>query len=139
MNTTDLIQDAHLMLETIKMCKSPSVRAAAARQLADIAAQLQAAINEPDHPTLKESVEKFHADVNDEPKDDIHVIDLAMKYRTRDGQDVHNLWISNNADLNYPVSGILGINRNYWTVSGKFFNFDDNPHPLDLIPTGELA
>jgi hypothetical protein len=143
MNTDHLIQDACLMLETIEQCHSPAFKAAAARQLVDIvvdiAAQLQAAVSvaeEPKHPTLKESVEKFHEALTAEPADDRPVIDLAMKYRTRDGRDVTRL--SKYDGATYSYHGLVDGCLRTWTKHGRW-HAGINPNELDLIPTGEPA
>lgn len=124
MNTTDLIQDARLMLETIEQCNSPAFRAAAARQLTDIAAQLQSASSLPD-PSEPEPEEEPPA-----------MIDLAFKYRTRDGREVTELQIRGNTG--YPIWGVVEGGERNWTKEG-FFVSADNEHSCDLIPTGELA
>lgn len=124
MNTTDLIQDARLMLETIEQCNSPAFRAAAARQLTEIAAQLQSASSLPD-PSEPEPEEEPPA-----------MIDLAMKYRTRDGRAVTGL-IMRQGGLAYPIEGDVEGGARNWDIYGRFVS--DYNHGCDLIPTGELA
>jgi hypothetical protein len=119
MNTDQLIQDARLMLETIQQCNSPAFKASAARQLVDIANQLQAAT--PEQP----------AAAKERP-----VIDLAMKYRTRDGREVTELHIRDN--LRFPIWGIVEGQTRNWDEEG-FFMDRGKRHGCDLIPTGERA
>jgi hypothetical protein len=158
MNTpqiTELIKDASYALAILAEVTSPAFRQAAVRQLArivrefhdiefapnhpDIANQLQAATPEPEQPTLKESVEKFH-DALATAAEDRPVIDLAMKYRTRDGREVKELRFAQEA-MTWVAEGTVGDDLMYWTIYGGY-DFDSNgekPDPLDLIPTGEPA
>lgn len=128
MNTDQLIhekyEDADLALRVIINSTSPAFRQAAARQLVDIAAQLQAAVGktEPLQP---------------EPAEPRPVIDLAMKYRTRDGREVTNLHIRDHSSQ-WPIWGdVSGMERN-WTKYGDFTKPGDECD-CDLIPTGEPA
>jgi hypothetical protein len=126
MNTAQLIKDAILMLETIEQCNSPAFKATAARQLVDIAVEIAAqyyvpaVTPEPEQP--------------DEPAEPRPVIDLAMKYRTRDGREVTELHIRDN--LRFPIWGVVEGETRNWTKEG-FFMDRDKQHGCDLIPTGE--
>jgi hypothetical protein len=128
MNTDQLIHDARLMLETIEQCHSPAFKATAARQLVDIAVEIAAqyyvpsATPEPEQP---------------EPAESRPVIDLAMKYRTRDGQEVRKLHIDDGGDR-YPFWGRVDGSLRSWDKNG-FYLGNHTPCELDLIPTGERA
>jgi hypothetical protein len=126
MNTDQLIQDAHMMLETIEQCNSPAFKATAARQLVDIAVEIAAqyyvlAVT-PEQPAAAE----------ERP-----VIDLAMNYRTRDGREVTDLK-DDGSTGGYMFYGRVGDRLRYWDKEG-FWMTCSEPSPLDLIPTGELA
>jgi hypothetical protein len=125
MNTDQLIQDARLMLETIQQCNSPAFKASAARQLVDIAVQIAAQYYVP------AATPEQPAAAKERP-----VIDLAMKYRTRDGREVTEL---HNSDSSfYPYFGYVDGYLRAWTTKGHW-HAEINPHELDLIPTGEPA
>ena len=126
MNTptfNDLINDAKLALDTIENGKSPVFRLSAAEWLESIAKQLLAAVATPEP-------------AQPEPADDRPVIDLKMKYRTRDGREVTGLEIRNS--LNFPIWGVVDGGARNWTREG-FFVSNDTQHDFDLIPTGEPA
>jgi len=125
MNTDQLIQDARLMLETIKQCNSPAFKASAARQLVDIAVQIAAQYYVP------AATPEQPAAAKERP-----VIDLAMKYRTRDGREVTELHIRDN--LRFPIWGIVEGQTRNWDEEG-FFMDRGKRHGCDLIPTGERA
>jgi len=141
MNTpqiTELIKDASYALAILAEVTSPAFRQAAVRQLAsivrefhdiefapnhpDIANQLQAATPEPEQP----------AAAKERP-----VIDLTMKYRTRDGQEVTGLK-SDGAKDGYMILGVVSGVIRYWDQHG-FWIDSNSPNDLDLIPTGERA
>jgi hypothetical protein len=125
MNTDQLIQDARLMLETIQQCNSPAFKASAARQLADIAVQIAAQYYVP------AATPEQPAAAKERP-----VIDLAMKYRTRDGREVTELHIRDN--LRFPIWGIVEGQTRNWDEEG-FFIDRGKRHGCDLIQTGERA
>jgi hypothetical protein len=125
MNTDQLIQDARLMLETIQQCNSPAFKASAARQLVDIAVQIAAQYYVP------AATPEQPAAAKERP-----VIDLAMKYRTRDGREVTELHIRDN--LRFPIWGIVEGQTRNWDEEG-FFMDRGKRHGCDLIPTGERA
>ncbi len=126
MNTDQLIEDACLMLETIKECHSHEFKATAARQLVDIAVQIAAQYYVP-----------AATPEQPEPAESRPVIDLAMKYRTRGGQEVRELHIDDDGDR-YPFWGRVDGSRTSWDKNG-FYLGDHAPCELDLIPTGEPA
>jgi len=125
MNTDQLIQDARLMLETIQQCNSPAFKASAARQLVDIAVQIAAQYYVPAATPEQPAAAKER-----------RVIDLAMKYRTRDGREVTELHIRDN--LRFPIWGIVEGQTRNWDEEG-FFMDRGKRHGCDLIPTGERA
>ena len=75
----------------------------------------------------------------DEEEDDWEppaVIDPAFKYRTRDGREVTSLIAT--ADEKWSYRGYVQGCAISWTKEGRWATTATD-HPLDLIPTGELA
>ena len=129
-NTTELTDEADLCLRVILSSPSPTFRLVAARQLGDIAKRLQAEVAEP---------ERGETIAADEPSDDRPVIDLAMKYRTRDGREVTGLSSKGVQGSIYPLRGLVDGIIYFWTAHGKINANSIESNSLDLIPTGERA
>ena len=66
------------------------------------------------------------------------VIDLAMKYRTRDGREVTDLEDEPESPQ-YPFRGIVDSSLQWGTNEGRYSYTSKTPHHLDLIPTGETV
>lgn len=64
------------------------------------------------------------------------VIDLAMKYRTRDGREVVGLRATGGDK--WVFSGYVSESFVSWTEAGTW-SVTGEPHALDLIPTGETV
>jgi CxxC motif-containing protein (DUF1111 family) len=138
MNTpqiTELIKDASYALAILAEVTSPAFRQAAVRQLASIVREFHDIEFAPNHPDIANQLQAATPEQPAAAKER-PVIDLAMKYRTRDGREVTELHIRDN--LRFPIWGIVEGQTRNWDEEG-FFMDRGKRHGCDLIPTGERA